>query len=794
MSGIETNIFPLLNLERLSSKYKLCLIKGLNQGKNRNKDEIYRKVNSLVTKMSYQLQIPVTSVEEKDEFFLAVRDDVKDLPDFVDVVRTRLHLEQSDEVFELDYSKRDPNNDRICIKFLQFLLRKPLERDRRLWSPNSGRPFFELEPFQVSEKIVRYTGFKPKVIVTHDGGLGLCVDVTHKYTAANPLPVYISRQQFNKFIGRRFIYHFGHKWYEVRAEYHEEYNVSKATIDTENGLVTLIDFIYSQTEKPFPEELLNLPTDAAVFGYYNNRGETRAAPAALCYQVFGPHDWEMKKYHHESILPPHERRNAIRRYVEKHLKNLRFGDTSLKISNEPLLAPAKKFVVPDLEFANSQILSVRGTKNARHASLDNFGETRLSMLKDGPGFYDSQPLGHHYLILPFTVYNSYGDKFKKDLQKTVDKLFPQENSYNPEVIFYDDRGEKIWCVQAAAIKEAVKKKCKKPGFAVVMIHKTEDQKLRDEDILAAAVMKELRQFEIYGSIIHTKFTRNCYKTFRGKNGNLQCQVRGSMQNKLSGYLQGVAINKVLLNDFRTPFRLSTKLHADLTIGVDVKNNTAGFVIVGKRGANVWFEFDFEQSEKEKISFKRMKKCFRKILRNELDFAEDVIINLVIHRDGKFHQCEIDAIEEIIREFKQIGLLPDDFKVTFLEIHKKSEVPFRLFDVFKQDRGKDKTWNPQVGYFYIANQQNGYVCSTGRAFPRKGTVNPLHVKYIKGEIDFEICLEDVYYLTILTWTNPRDCSREPITIKLTDRHLFEEAGEYNANQLADAEQLFSEVVV
>ncbi len=793
-SGIETNIFPLINLENLTSKYKLCLVKGLNQGKDRNKDEIYKKVNSLVTKLSYKLQNPVTSIEENDEFFLVVRDDVNGLPEHIDVVRTRLHLMPSDEVFELDYTKRNPNNDRICLKFLQFILRKPLENDGRLWSPNSGRPFFDLRPYPISDRILQYRGFKPKVVVTHDGGLGICVDLTHKYTDINPLPTYLTREQFNKNIGRRFIYHFGHKWYEIKAEYHDEFDVSKATIDTGNGLVTLIDYIYSETDKPFPEELSNLPKDASVFGYYNNRGETRAAPTALCYQVFGSYDREMRKHHHKSKLPPHIRRKLILEYVNKHLKKLRFGDTSLKVSEKPLIAPAKKFFVPDFEFGNSQILSVKGTIDSRHASLDNLGATRLSMLKDGPGFYDNKPLGHHYLVLPFTVYNSYGDKFKKDLQYAVDKFFPQDNGYDPEIIFYDDRGEKIWVEQAAAIKQAVEKKCKKPGFAIVMIHHTEDRKLRDEDILAAAVMKELRKFDVFGSIIHTKFTQNCYQSFREQTGKLQYNVRTSMRNKLSGYLQGVALNKVLLNDLRTPFRLATKLHTDLTIGIDVKNNTVGFVIVGNKGANVRFESDVDQSEKEKLSFKRMKKCFRKILLDELEFAEDMLITLTVHRDGKFHQSEIYAIEAVIREQKQIGVLRDDFKITFLEIHKNSEVPLRLFDVITKDDGKDETWNPQVGYYYKANDQNGYICSTGRAFPRSGTVNPLHIKYIKGEMEFEKCLEDIYFLTTLTWTNPRDCLREPITVKLTDLYLSEEAGEYNENQLADAVEIFKEVRV
>lgn len=794
MSGIETNIFPLIDLDSLSSKYKLYNIKGLNQGAQKNKDECYKRVNSLVTRLSYSLQIPVTYIQEQDEFFLVVRDDAEELPEWIDVVRTRLQLERLNETFDLNYADRSPNNDRICVKFLQFLLREPLGRDSRLWSPGAGRPFFDLTPFPIGDKILQHTGFKPRIVITHDGGIGICVDITHKYTSRNPLPTYLSRREFSRLANRHFIYRFGHRWYQIKAEYLDEFNVSQSTIDTEKGMVTTIDFIYANTEKPFPKDLLNLPMDAAVIGYFNNRGEDRKAPAALCYQVFGPHDWVMKKHHRESILQPGERRSLIHKYVDEHLKNLRVGDTDLMISDKPLTIPARKFFVPDLEFANSRVLSVKGTKNSQHVSLDNLGETRLSLLKDGPGFFDNRPLGYHYLILPYTVANSYGEKFTEDLKEMVDRLFPQEFGFNPQIVIYDDRGEKIWAEQAAAIKTAAEKHCQKEGFAVVMVHMTEDRKVRDEDTLAAAVMKELHDLKIYSTVIHTSFTKNCYKFGRGKDGKPYCSVRHNERNRLSGYLQGVALNKILLNDFRIPFRLSTKLHADLTVGIDVKNHTAGFVIIGKRGESIRFDFDFEQTEKEKISFKRMKKCFKRILNEEIDYSQDVLENIVFHRDGKFFEEEIEAIEETVNELKQLGSLPQNLKITFLEIHKKSEAPFRLFEVNKQDFGRDQVWNPQVGYYYISNEQNGYVCSTGRAFRRKGTVNPLHVKYVKGELEFEKCLEDVYFLTTLTWTNPRDCAREPITIRLTDRYLSEEAGEYSKNDLIHAFQAFKEVSV
>lgn len=50
------------------------------------------------------------------------------------------------------------------------------------------------------------------------------------------------------------------------------------------------------------------------------------------------------------------------------------------------------------------------------------------------------------------------------------------------------------------------------------------------------------------------------------------------------------------------------------------------------------------------------------------------------------------------------------------------------------------------------------------------------------MDFERCLEDVFRLTTLTWTRPEDCLRLPITIKLTDRVLGEDATEYDEDEL------------
>jgi len=56
----------------------------------------------------------------------------------------------------------------------------------------------------------------------------------------------------------------------------------------------------------------------------------------------------------------------------------------------------------------------------------------------------------------------------------------------------------------------------------------------------------------------------------------------------------------------------------------------------------------------------------------------------------------------------------------------------------------------------------------------------------GTLPFDQCVADLYALTSLTWTQPEGCMRYPITIKLNDRILAAEAGEYDPDALEFAD--------
>jgi hypothetical protein len=784
MPGLETNVFPVLNLNQLSSRYRLYKVRGLDRDNDdgQYQTRYFQNRQILNNRLSYKVMKPVVIIERQDAPYVVVRDDAENVPDAIPLVGTTAYLEDQGETFDLAYTLSSATNDEIRLKFLQFAIQSPLFKNIRLWSPGSGQPYFSGKPVFQKNGVDHFRGCSVRVVITPDGGMGICVDVANKFVSAEPLPVRLMRSQFARAKGRHYIYHYGYQWHEIRAESLSDLNVAEYLIPDRNGDSSLLEFICKHSRKPLPAELAHLQSETSVICYRNNQGNNRAAPSALCYQVHAPHDLEMSQMHRRSIIPPGDRRNLIHEFASTELHRLRLDGLELIIASKPLVAPVKMFQVPDIEFGNSRVLSLRGTKNAQHTTLENLGQTRLSLLRrKGAGFYDADPLGRQYFILPQSVADSYGDAFLDLLTQVVDDLFPQEHGCNFEIITYNDRVSKTFPAQGSAILDCVQEHHRKPGHALVMIHPTDDRGPRDRDQLAAMVLRKLRGLGMPCAVMHTAVSGECFEQVFDSEGKPVYQPRDSKRGKLMGYLRGVAINKVLLNNHRWPFILHTRLHADLVMGIDVKNNTAGFVVVSKNGGRIRFK-PLTSKQKEKLTEKQIRKYLIELITEEAKNSREPIRKIVIHRDGKTFAEEIVGAKWAIADLKHDGVVSADVTLTILEIAKSAPVSFRLFEVLEHSSGRERILNPEVGYYYIPTEREGYLCCTGRAFPRQGTVKPLHVVRIAGTMSLEDSLEDIYFLSALAWTRPEDCTRYPITIKLNDRFLTEEASEYNQDLL------------
>ncbi|TMI68690.1 MAG: hypothetical protein E6H09_21915 [Bacteroidetes bacterium] len=529
-------------------------------------------------------------------------------------------------------------------------------------------------------------------------------------------------------------------------------------------------------------ELAQVKSDTSVLKYFNNTGAERAAISSLCYRIFGTHEPEVRKLHQQSILQPYKRRRSAKDFANKYLSNLRFGDSQLEIDLEPLDIPTKSFSIPDLEFGNSRFLSVKGTAGTTHTSLEELGEARLRLLKDTrAGFFGNDPLGRQYWIVPESVNQSWGNALLTMLKTEVANFLVDESGYDPIVVPYNDLVARTYAEQSRSILRSAEQFCKLPGHAVVMIHHVSKYRPQQEDTLAAMVIQELRnRLQIPASVIHSRTGEESFELGKNTNGQPEYVIANGRRGKLLGYAQQVALNKILLLNERCPFILSNKLHADFVVGIDVKANTAGFILIDGFGKNYRYHSKTSR-EKEKLRSDQIQTYCYQIIKDEISSQQVAHQkNIVIHRDGQMWPSEIAGVKRAFERLKRENLIAWDSTLTLVEIAKSEMAPFRMFEIYQQN-GFTRVENPQIGQYEVRADE-GYICTTGRAFKRPGTSLPLHVRKIEGALTIEECLEDVFFLSNLTWTKPNDCSREAITIRLNDRFLKDEATAYDQELL------------
>ena len=560
------------------------------------------------------------------------------------------------------------------------MLQPSLRRNTEFWQPGAGQPFYFKSPCRTQRGVCQYRGFAVRAVLTADGGLGICVDVKHAYASESPLPVRLSRREFRHWQGSRCIYHYGLDWYKIRLDDLSDLSASEETIERDGSEVSLLEWIGLECAKPLPQEVTRLPQDAAVVHYRNNRGETRGAPAGLCYPVFSTDDPRTQSLQRQTILAPGDRRGRIHNFVRDYLQNVRFGDVRIHISRTPAAARPRMFGVPDLLFGGDRVLSVRGTDGADQVALDRLGDARMSLLRDkNAGFFSQTPLDRQFLVLPRTVIDGWGSEFQRGLARAVNDLFPQETGYSPVLVPYNDRVPRNAVRQGQEILNALAAHRGVPGYALVMIHHVEDRRPRGEDQLAALVLRELRdRFDLPTAVIHSAMGEESYE-FITQGGRPRYEVRSAQRGRMSGYLRNVALNKVLLTNERWPFVLATPLHADLVVGIDVKHNTAGFTVVGKNGGQVR-TLCRKLRQREMLLADQVAAYMLELIRLEAAQSDSLIRTIVIHRDGRLWSSERDGILRAVDRLRSESVIASDATVTVLEISKSSPVSLRLFDV------------------------------------------------------------------------------------------------------------------
>jgi len=773
MSTTATNAYHIKNLNSYSTKVRLYRVRGLLPGDV----DFYRNLDTLCTRLSRDLRTPATFLL-RDEAFVVLRDDAPEPAQHFQLVRTTAVLERGSDVLTLDFEHLTAETRPIALRFLQFSLQGVLWRHRDLWQPHTGGTFFEKEAVHLGETISLHRGFLARIIDLGDGGFGVCVDVRHKYVSKRPLPTVLNRKSFaNRFKALHAIYHYGHEWFEIRLSELNDLSVTEYQILKDGKPRSLLEYIQAHSAKPLPAELAHLPKDCAVVHYFNSRDQQRAAPSALCFPVFDTGAPQVRREHgRRTILAPDVRCKAVEEFTKHYLNELRLDGQSFQLARQAVEISKRSFRVPDLKFGGGKVLSVKGSEGAILMRLDELGKQRLSLLRDkSAGFFVIEPFQRQFFFMPQSILDSWGPQFLKDLSLAVDCFYPQENGYEPTVVPYNDSRGPTWVDQAHAIVAAAKDENVSNGFAVVMLHEPGQHRERKEDQLAAFVLTRLYEdFDVRAAVVHTDTGSECYELISRQ----AYAIRGYRRKKLDGYLRNVALNKVLLTNEKWPFVLAERLHAEVTIGVDLKAQHVGFTLVGDGGG--YIDTRIKKTRfREHLQAEEFQKHLVKVVRQYHERTGQFASTIVIHRDGRMFQSELAGARAGLQQLIDDGFIVANGSLTCVEIAKHSYASLRLFNVQRSNEGRSNSvQNPTVGQYFIPTSSEGYLVATGPPFYRAGTVLPLHVRKLEGPLSMEQILEDIYRLTTLTWSRPEDCTRYPITIKLNDRRLFEDAGQYD----------------
>ena len=622
-----------------------------------------------------------------------------------------------------------------------------------------------------------------RVVQHPEGGFGLVVDLSRKLVSSVPLPLSPMREKINGLKGRSCVYKMGNRWFEISIDGLADLKVNDPCIPLGEKVVSLIQYLNTTSSQPVPSSIANLSPEGAAIWFRTNGVNQKLAPTSLCYPVQDTHTQNGAGYHHETIIEPDYRHRQIRRLVKMFLEKLSVGDTTLTVSHQLGKTRTKPFLPPELRFGNDETLSLGTNKSNLCEALKDYGRKRLTLLKDEKaGFFEQSPLDRQYVVLPKSVEDTFGSQFLKDLKTQVDDFYPQGGGYNPEIIAYDDlNGPQSFAEQSRAIKNAVEVAGVSPGFALVVAHRYA-RRPRSADQLAAWTVKEFpRLFGLNAAVIHTDMPRRAYIS-KISDDRLHYKVKHSEYGRFSGYLRNVTLNKILLTNGKWPFILDSPLYADVVIGIDVKTNTAAFTLIANSGKIIRLSMS-SSKQKERLLKNQVKKCVIEMIETECAYFNQAPKQIVIHRDGRAWPPEINGLKEACEQLAKEGHLNQNWQLTVIEILKSSPAPLRLFDV-KSPKSLHEfhVENPIVGNWTLTSPHEGYICTTGQPFPIPGTSKPLHIRRSLGDMSIEYCLSDIFSLSCLTWTRPEGVTRLPISIKLCDRSLFDEAAEYDSDAI------------
>ncbi|HDI74602.1 MAG TPA: hypothetical protein ENF55_01460, partial [Thermoprotei archaeon] len=202
-----------------------------------------------------------------------------------------------------------------------------------------------------------------------------------------------------------------------------------------------------------------------------------------------------------------------------------------------------------------------------------------------------------------------------------------------------------------------------------------------------------------------------------------------------------------------PWILADPLEPDTVIGLDTGGGAAAATLLHN-----WKNLEFTWSTEVNPSVREVV-SMQTLLANLLENLSKPLHKIVFHKEGLFHETEIQLLRKLVEDWKTQGILQEDTEYTVLEIKKRC-VPRIL-----REQGA-KYYNPAKGTCLLLDKYKALVATIERPLTYTAPVKPLVVEVADTNnwdtVNITQLAKQVYWLSELHWGSGIFTSKHPIS--------------------------------
>jgi hypothetical protein len=747
------NLYAITNAADLRARYRLVDIEG-SVGEDDLADQ---NLSLLAKRVALEEHRPVALVRPGGRPALAVPADLSLTRSQYQLTPHVVELRPREEEHELNLGHLTTETERIGLSFLSFHLRSPLFRHPDLWSSGPAT-YFAKRPVNYRENrrdVDVYEGFSFRVL-RFEGGLFLSLTLTNKYSDRRWLLERYHIADVPQLKMRHLLYHTGRRWFPVQLLSVTGMSVrdQKFVMDDQTVRTVYGHAIQTAGEDP-PEWIRALPPDSpAITFQYPGSGKMHHGAAALCKLLLSTSDEAVRRLHRYSIIPPDDRFRRTADVLRENFFGVQFEGVPLKVEDRALRIEPKHFPVPAQRFGQGRVLK------PEEVGLAKLGTTRLGYLLDPRGgLAVHSPLGAQFIFLPDTLDRKAAGLFQEGLENTMRSFLHAPYEFRP-VVYANDR-KRTLRDQVEAILQASTSGGTMSGHGVLVLPENGAPDLHN-------YIKRRLHSRIQFQCVAARKMQGFYKQIYA-NGRSTYEVDPERGRHYESYLRYTAIGLLLVNR-RWPWVLDQPTHYDAYVGVDVLRNTAAFAFFYEGGRKCFVRLE-ESQQDEKVPRKKVAAVVYRYLKDDLAGGLRPVRSVIFRRDGRAFADEVRGFRDAVTKLIQDGVLPKDVRVGVVEVHKTFALGLRL--VVEE---KDGFVNPRIGSWERLSDREAILCMTGYPFRFEGTVKPLYLRLVWGDIELANVAEDTFAMSQLCWPVPDRCMRLPVDLKLCDDLLRANASE------------------